>query len=149
MTDSAMSSANKHVAKCLWWFPNITCFWHLLTGVCDLNDLIYCIGGWNGQAGIKQCDVLNPETGEWSSIASLQTGESYSDICFLRHCAAPDHPIVSQILTWLGAILQQVFLPQYMPKAIQRSSMKCKSVDEIRSCKLKMLVRCVALKTSQ
>jgi influenza virus NS1A-binding protein len=47
---------------------------HLLTGVCDLNELIYCIGGWNGQVGIKQCDVLDPTTGQWSSIAPLQTG---------------------------------------------------------------------------
>jgi hypothetical protein len=45
-----------------------------LAGVCDLNELIYCIGGWNGQAGIKQCDVLDPTTGQWSLIASLQTG---------------------------------------------------------------------------
>lgn len=44
-------------------------------GVCDLNGLIYCVGGWNGQVGIKQCDVFNPETSEWSSIKSLNTGK--------------------------------------------------------------------------
>lgn len=43
-------------------------------GVCALNGLIYCVGGWNGQVGIKQCDVFNPETSEWSSIAPLNTG---------------------------------------------------------------------------
>jgi hypothetical protein len=52
----------------------VTAQLHLLTGVCDLNELIYCIGGWNGQAGIKQCDVLDPTTGQWSSIAPLLTG---------------------------------------------------------------------------
>lgn len=44
-------------------------------GVCDLNDLIYCIGGWNGQVGIKQCDVFDPKTNRWSSISSLNVGE--------------------------------------------------------------------------
>jgi len=53
---------------------------NLLTGVCDLNELIYCIGGWNGQVGIKQCDVLDPITGQWSSIAPLQTGADHGTI---------------------------------------------------------------------
>lgn len=45
-----------------------------ITGVCELNSKIYCIGGWNGQVGIKQCDVYDPETNQWTSIAPLQTG---------------------------------------------------------------------------
>lgn len=53
----------------------------MLTGVCDLNELIYCIGGWNGQVGIKQCDVLDPTTGQWSSIAPLQTGRYQAGVC--------------------------------------------------------------------
>ena len=57
---------------------------HLLTGVCDLNELIYCIGGWNGQVGIKQCDVLDPITGQWSSIAPLQTGADHGTIVRLQ-----------------------------------------------------------------
>lgn len=44
-------------------------------GVCELNGKIYCIGGWNGQVGIKQCDVYDPDTNEWTSIAPLQTGK--------------------------------------------------------------------------
>lgn len=43
-------------------------------GVCALNDKIYCIGGWNGQSGIRQCDVLKPEDNKWMSIAPLNTG---------------------------------------------------------------------------
>lgn len=43
-------------------------------GVCELEGLIYCIGGWNGQVGIKYCDVFNPKTTQWTSIAPLNTG---------------------------------------------------------------------------
>lgn len=44
-------------------------------GVCTLNDSIYCIGGWNGQVGIKQCHVFSPEGGIWTSIAPLNIGK--------------------------------------------------------------------------
>ncbi|KAJ9576567.1 hypothetical protein L9F63_025538 [Diploptera punctata] len=51
-------------------------------GVCDLNNKIYCIGGWNGQVGIKQCDVLDPETGTWSSIILLnEAGRYQAGVC--------------------------------------------------------------------
>jgi len=36
--------------------------------------MIYCIGGWNGQSGIRQCDVFNPLTDKWTSVAQLNTG---------------------------------------------------------------------------
>lgn len=49
-------------------------------GVCALNGKIYCIGGWNGQAGIKQCDVYCPETNTWTSIASLNTGRCQAGV---------------------------------------------------------------------
>lgn len=49
-------------------------------GVCALNGKIYCIGGWNGQAGIKQCDVYCPETDKWTSIASLNTGRCQAGV---------------------------------------------------------------------
>lgn len=42
-----------------------------------MEGKIYCIGGWNGQFGIKQCDVYDPKTNKWSSIAPLQTGTRY------------------------------------------------------------------------
>lgn len=49
-------------------------------GVCALNGKIYCIGGWNGQAGIKQCDVYCPETDKWTSIAPLNTGRCQAGV---------------------------------------------------------------------
>lgn len=49
-------------------------------GVCALNGKIYCIGGWNGQAGIKQCDVYCPETDKWTSIAPLNAGRCQSGV---------------------------------------------------------------------
>jgi influenza virus NS1A-binding protein len=49
-------------------------------GVCALNGRIYCIGGWNGQAGIKQCDSYDPETDTWSSIAPLNTGRCQAGV---------------------------------------------------------------------
>lgn len=51
-----------------------TCYFFI--GVCELNGKIYCIGGWNGQVGIKQCDVYDPDTNQWTSIAPLQTGKT-------------------------------------------------------------------------
>lgn len=49
-------------------------------GVCALNGKIYCIGGWNGQAGIRQCDVYCPETDTWTSIAPLNTGRCQAGV---------------------------------------------------------------------
>lgn len=45
-----------------------------IAGVCSLEGKIYCIGGWNGQVGIKQCDIYDPETNQWTTIAPMQTG---------------------------------------------------------------------------
>lgn len=50
------------------------------SGVCALNGKLYCIGGWNGQNGIKQCDVYSPETDEWTPIAPLNTGRCQSGV---------------------------------------------------------------------
>lgn len=44
-------------------------------GATELNGLIYCVGGWNGQVGLKQCDIFDPVTQKWSTIASLNTGK--------------------------------------------------------------------------
>lgn len=49
-------------------------------GVCALNGKIYCIGGWNGQAGIRQCEVYCPETDKWTSIAPLNTGRCQAGV---------------------------------------------------------------------
>lgn len=49
-------------------------------GVCALNGKIYCIGGWNGQAGIKQCEVYCPQTDTWASIAPLNTGRCQAGV---------------------------------------------------------------------
>lgn len=43
-------------------------------GVCTLNDNIYCIGGWNGQIGIRQCDIYCPVNDTWNSVSPLNTG---------------------------------------------------------------------------
>lgn len=50
------------------------------SGVCALNGKLYCIGGWNGQHGIKQCDVYCPETDTWTAIAPLNTGRCQSGV---------------------------------------------------------------------
>jgi influenza virus NS1A-binding protein len=49
-------------------------------GVCALNGNIYCIGGWNGQAGIRQCEVYCPATDTWTSIAPLNTGRCQAGV---------------------------------------------------------------------
>lgn len=46
----------------------------LPTGVCDLNGKVYCIGGWNGQCGMKQCNAFDPSEGKWKEIAPLNYG---------------------------------------------------------------------------
>nr|CAD7447871.1 unnamed protein product [Timema bartmani] len=53
-------------------------------GVCDLNDKIYCVGGWNGQVGIKQCDVFDPDTSQWTNIAPLLTGRYQAGVCSMN-----------------------------------------------------------------
>jgi influenza virus NS1A-binding protein len=49
-------------------------------GVCALDGKIYCIGGWNGQAGIRQCEVYCPQTDTWASIAKLNTGRCQAGV---------------------------------------------------------------------
>ena len=46
----------------------------IFIGVCSLKDSVYCIGGWNGQYGIKQCDAYNPEQDKWETVAPLHIG---------------------------------------------------------------------------
>lgn len=43
-------------------------------GVCEFDGNLYCIGGWNGQSGIRQCEIYNPVTDKWTAIAPLKTG---------------------------------------------------------------------------
>lgn len=40
-----------------------------------MNGSIYCIGGWNGQVGIRQCDVFDPAKNMWKSLQPLTTGK--------------------------------------------------------------------------
>lgn len=44
-------------------------------GVCSTRGKVYCIGGWNGYAGIKQCDAYDPDTNSWTTVAPLHTGQ--------------------------------------------------------------------------
>lgn len=53
-------------------------------GVCTLNDNIYCIGGWNGQIGIKQCDVYHLTDDKWSSISPLNTGRYQAGVTVFK-----------------------------------------------------------------
>lgn len=62
----------------VWHWLNLSL---LVPGVCDLDSKIYCIGGWNGQVGIKQCDVFDPATNTWTSIAPLQMGRYQAGVC--------------------------------------------------------------------
>lgn len=39
-----------------------------------------CIGGFNCQAGIKQCDVYDPNNDQWTSIAPLHTGRCQAGV---------------------------------------------------------------------
>lgn len=49
--------------------------------VCALDGKIYCIGGNStGQNGIRQCDVYDPETNKWTSIAPLNTGRCQAGV---------------------------------------------------------------------
>ena len=48
--------------------------WLLGSGVCDLGGRVYCVGGWNGQYGMRQCNVLDPQSRQWSDIAPLNFG---------------------------------------------------------------------------
>lgn len=68
-----------------------------ISGVCELGGKLYCIGGWNGQVGIRQCDVFDPETQQWTNIAPLQTGNSFKEIVIYSYLEAryiTDAPVV-------------------------------------------------------
>lgn len=54
-------------------------------GVCTLYSRIYCIGGWNGQIGIKQCDVYRPLEDKWTSISSLNTGRYQAGVAAFKN----------------------------------------------------------------
>ncbi|CAL4058787.1 unnamed protein product, partial [Meganyctiphanes norvegica] len=52
-------------------------------GVCNLDGKIYCIGGWNGQYGIKQCDRYDPQEDTWTTIAPLNIGRYQAGVAAL------------------------------------------------------------------
>ncbi|XP_050293521.1 influenza virus NS1A-binding protein homolog isoform X2 [Anthonomus grandis grandis] len=54
-------------------------------GVTELNGLIHCVGGWNGQVGLKQCDTFNPETQEWTPMAPLNTGRYQAGVSAFKN----------------------------------------------------------------
>ena len=45
-----------------------------LSGVCSLDDRVYCIGGTYGPSGTKYCFRLNDTESKWDRIANLQQG---------------------------------------------------------------------------
>ena len=44
-------------------------------GVGVLNNKLYVIGGYNGQRAEKTCEVYDPATHRWSTIAKLNEGK--------------------------------------------------------------------------
>lgn len=38
---------------------------------------MYVIGGWNGQCGMKQCNIFDPSEGKWTEIEPLNYGKSF------------------------------------------------------------------------
>ena len=48
---------------------------------------MYVIGGWNGQCGMKQCNIFDPAEGKWTEIESLNYGKKLVAIlfCFCVH----------------------------------------------------------------
>lgn len=46
------------------------------TAVCDLAGKVYVIGGWNGQCGMKQCNIFDPIEGKWTEIEPLNYGST-------------------------------------------------------------------------
>lgn len=101
-------------------------------GVCTLYNRIYCVGGWNGQIGIKQCDVYRPLEDKWTSISSLNTGRYQAGVAAFNNklwaaggsdawsCLAsvetydPDTdrwtyaPSLLTLLAWIGRIQREV-----------------------------------------
>ena len=51
-------------------FQSILCF----SGVCSLDNRVYCIGGTYGPSGTKYCFRLNETESKWDRIANLQQG---------------------------------------------------------------------------
>lgn len=55
------------------------CCVFIFIAVCDLAGKVYVIGGWNGQCGMKQCNIFDPVEGKWTEIEPLNYGEK--DLC--------------------------------------------------------------------
>ena len=51
-------------------FQSNLCF----SGVCSLDNRVYCIGGTYGPSGTKYCFRLNESESKWDRIANLQQG---------------------------------------------------------------------------
>ena len=76
------------------WWSSINLF--NVLGVCALDGKIYCIGGWDGQRGFKDCEVFDVEKQKWADISPLSIGEfmkrndpeyergGYLEFCFSR-----------------------------------------------------------------
>jgi influenza virus NS1A-binding protein len=70
--ESARSNIGMSSKIDLQCINNLHCF--CIQGVCDLGGKVYCIGGWNGQCGMKQCNVFDPAEGKWQEMAPLNYG---------------------------------------------------------------------------
>ncbi|XP_016397223.1 kelch-like protein 18 [Sinocyclocheilus rhinocerous] len=45
-------------------------------GVAVMNELLYAIGGYDGQSRLRTVEVYNPETDTWTKVASMNTQRS-------------------------------------------------------------------------
>ena len=66
----------------LSWQPQLVLFFvftinilRVIIAVCDLAGKVYVIGGWNGQCGMKQCNIFDPVEGKWTEIEPLNYGK--------------------------------------------------------------------------
>lgn len=41
-----------------------------------VSDLLYCIGGYNGNKRLTSCERYNPKTNKWNEIAPLNQARS-------------------------------------------------------------------------
>ena len=49
-------------------------------GVCQLNNIIYAIGGYNNEGDLGVVEVFDPVTGEWKLKTEMSMKRSYLSI---------------------------------------------------------------------
>lgn len=52
--------------------------------VCVFNDKIYAIGGHDGHNRLRTAEVYDPETNQWTLLASMTNRRSDADCCVVN-----------------------------------------------------------------